>query len=104
MPLTLKYLLLVQLISKKKNRYIIQVDLPADYYKISLFVLFIDHFLNQLNDRFLSLRSITENFNIISLSSNSTQYEEKIKQLVEMYQGDLDSSVLAAMSKSKIWQ
>jgi hypothetical protein len=47
-----------------------------------------DHFLNQLNYRFLSHRSIVENFNVILLSFNSIQYEEKIKQLVEMNQDD----------------
>ncbi|KAL5239818.1 hypothetical protein ACI65C_007228 [Semiaphis heraclei] len=30
--------------------------------------------------------------------------EEKIKQLVEMYQSGLDCSVLAAVSETKIWQ
>jgi hypothetical protein len=59
--------------------------LLEDYYKISLFISFIDHFLNQSNDRFLSHRSIIENVNVILPSSNSIQYEEKIKQLVEMY-------------------
>jgi hypothetical protein len=35
---------------------------------------------------------------------NRIQYEEKIKQLVEMYQDNLDCSVLAAVSEINIWQ
>ncbi|KAE9542517.1 hypothetical protein AGLY_003378 [Aphis glycines] len=89
--------------NKQKNRCNVQVDLPEDYYRISLFIPFIDHFLNQLNDQFLNHRSIIENFNYILPSSNSIHNEEKIKQLVEMYQGDLDCSVLAAVSEIKIW-
>lgn len=69
-----------------------------------MFIPFVDHFLNQLNDRFLSHRSIIENFNFILPSSKSVYNEEKIKQLIEMYQGDLDCSVLAAVSEIKIWQ
>ena len=61
--------------------------MPEDYYRIPLFIPFIDHFLNQLNDGFLIHRSIIEHFNVILPSFNSIQYEEKIKQLVEMYQG-----------------
>jgi hypothetical protein len=63
--------------SKQKNRCNIQVDLLEDYYKIFLFIPFIDHFLNQLNYRFLSHRSIVENVNVILPSSISIQYEEK---------------------------
>lgn len=89
--------------NKQKNRCNIQVDFPEDYYRISLFIPFIDHFLNQLNDRFLNHRSIIENFNLILKPANSIHNEEKIKQLVEMYQDDLDCSVLAAVSEIKIW-
>jgi len=88
--------------NKQKNRCNVQVDLPEDYYRISLFIPFIDHFLNQLNDRFLNHRSIIENFNFILPSSNSIYNEEKIKQLVKIYQGDLDCNVLAAVSEIKI--
>jgi hypothetical protein len=41
---------------------------------------------------------------VILPSSKSIQYEEKIKQLVEMHQGHLDCSVLAVVSEIKIWQ
>jgi hypothetical protein len=63
-----------------------------------------DHFLNQLNNRFLFPRSVIENVNVILSSSNSTQYEEKIKQPVKIYQGHLDCSMLAVLSEIKIWQ
>lgn len=90
--------------NKQKIRCNVQVDFPEDYYRIYFFIPFVDHFLNQLNDRFLSHRSVIENFSFILQSSNSVHNEEKIKQLVKMYQGDLDCSVLAAVSEIKVWQ
>ncbi|KAF0738688.1 Integrase catalytic domain-containing protein [Aphis craccivora] len=48
--------------------------------------------------------SVIENFNFILPSSKSVHNEEKIKQLVEMYQCDLYCSMIAAVNEIKIWQ
>lgn len=88
----------------QKNKCNIQANFPEDYYRISLFIPFIDHFLNQINERFLSHRSILENFSFILPLSNRILNEEKIKQLVEIYQDDLDCSILTAVGEIKTWQ
>jgi hypothetical protein len=78
----LKYLLLVELTSKKTDAIsrLICLRIIIKYLLIS----FIDHFLNQLNDRFLSHRSVIENVNIIFHHPIVYNMKKKIRRLVEM--------------------
>jgi hypothetical protein len=88
----------------QKNRCNVQGNSPEDYFMISLFILFIYSFINELNERFLSHKTMFKNCTCLLPSSNGKFDEENIKQLIEMYQGDLDCGKLAAVGEIKTWQ
>lgn len=59
------------------------------FYKISIFIPFLDNFLDQLNDRFLAHKSILSNFGCILPKKRmkiSQEIRAMFKQLVETYQ------------------
>lgn len=88
----------------QKNRCNVQETSPEDYYRISLFIPFVDSFINELNERFLSHKTMLKNFTCLLPSSNGKFEEDNIKQLIEMYQDDLDCGKLAAIGEIKTWQ
>jgi hypothetical protein len=88
----------------QKNRCYVQENSPEDYFRISLFIPFIDSCINELNERFLSHKTMLKYFTCLLPSSNGKFDEENIKQLIEIYQGDLDCGKLAAVEEIKKWQ
>ncbi|KAL4134796.1 hypothetical protein QTP88_006508 [Uroleucon formosanum] len=91
-------------INVQKNRCNVQENSVEDYFRISLFIPFIDSFINELNERFLSHKTMLKNFTFFLSSSNGKFDEDNIKQLIKMYQDDLDCGKLAAVGKIKTWQ
>ncbi|CAI6373944.1 unnamed protein product [Macrosiphum euphorbiae] len=64
-------------------------DNPEYFLRVSVFIPFIDNFLDQLNDRFISHRIVLNNFDCILPKIEMKISEEikgKFKQLVETYQ------------------
>ncbi|KAL4148749.1 hypothetical protein QTP88_002913 [Uroleucon formosanum] len=55
-------------------------------------------------NRFLSHKTVLKNFTCLLPSSNGKFEEDNIKQLIEMYQDDLDCGKLAAIGEIKTWQ
>lgn len=69
----------------QKNCCNVQENFPEDYFRISLFILFIDSFINELNERFLYYKTMLKNFTCLLPFSNDEFEEDNIKQLIEMY-------------------
>ncbi|XP_025422906.1 52 kDa repressor of the inhibitor of the protein kinase-like [Sipha flava] len=68
-------------------------DNPEYFLRVSVFIPFIDNFLDQLNDRFISHRIVLNNFDCIIPKIEMKISEEikgKFKQLVETYQDIVD--------------
>ncbi|KAL4098258.1 hypothetical protein QTP88_022899 [Uroleucon formosanum] len=66
---------------------------PEYFLRVSVFIPFIDNFLDQLNDRFISHRIVLNNFDCILPKIEMKISEEikgKFKQLVETYQDIVD--------------
>lgn len=63
----------------QKNRCNVQETSPEDYYRISLFIPFIDSFINELNERFLSHKTMLKIFTCLLPSSNGKFEEDNIK-------------------------
>ncbi|XP_050065980.1 52 kDa repressor of the inhibitor of the protein kinase-like [Aphis gossypii] len=71
-------------------------DNPEYFLRVSLFIPFIDNFLDQLNDRFISHRIVLNNFDCILPKIEMKISEEikgKFKQLVETYQDIVDECI-----------
>jgi hypothetical protein len=68
-------------------------DNPEYFLRVSVFMPYIDNFLDQLNDRFISHRIVLNNFNCIIPKIEMKISEEikgKFKQLVETYHDIVD--------------
>jgi hypothetical protein len=68
-------------------------DNPEYCLRVSVLIPFIDNFLDQLNDRFISHRIVLNNFDCIILKIEMKISEEikgKFEQLVETYQDIVD--------------
>lgn len=62
---------------KQSNRANPQVSSVEDYYRVTVFMPFIDNFISQLTTRFLNHKSVIEGksiFYCLSLSQKSDQY------------------------------
>lgn len=78
-----------RLAMRQKHRMNIQTDDPEEYFRITLFIPFIDSFIQQLNDRFMNHKNIIRGFQI--LIKCSTFNEENLRELVDFYGDDVDN-------------
>ncbi|CAI6362318.1 unnamed protein product [Macrosiphum euphorbiae] len=83
---------LPRLTNIQKNRFNVKTPCPNEYYKISLFIPFLDNFISQLHDRFIAQKSLITNFCCLLPNNNLPNREENIKSLAEKYSEDLQCS------------
>lgn len=80
-------------------------DGPESYYKRTLFIPFIDHFIAQLNDRFLSQKDILSSFQALLSCDNEEIPEAAVDTLFQEYCSDLTTcSSQQLMGELKVWQ
>ncbi|XP_025406722.1 uncharacterized protein LOC112680748 [Sipha flava] len=72
-----------RLAKRQKHRINISINDPEEYFKIALFIPFLDSYIQQLNDRFINHKNIISGFQM--LMNSSTFNEERLKELVEFY-------------------
>ncbi|KAL4097961.1 hypothetical protein QTP88_022642 [Uroleucon formosanum] len=77
-----------RLAKRQKNRDNIPTKDPEEYFRITLFLPFLDSFVQQLNDRFVNHQNIISGFQMFVKSSEFD--EEKLRELVEFYANDVD--------------
>ncbi|KAL4153702.1 hypothetical protein QTP88_001535 [Uroleucon formosanum] len=77
-----------RLAKRQKNRDNIPTKDPEEYFRITLFLPFLDLFVQQLNDRFVNHQNIISGFQMFVKSSEFD--EEKLRELVEFYANDVD--------------
>lgn len=82
-------------------------DGPESYYKRTLFIPFIDHFITQLNERFISHKNILSSFQVL-LNTNNEDVPEAhvaVNVLFNEYCSDLTvNSSQQLLGEIKIWQ
>jgi hypothetical protein len=91
--------------AKQTHRCNISATSDEEYYKITIYIPFLDSFINQLQARFLNHKSILQGFQCL-LPKNPTisPSEEQIKDiqhLVEFYSEDLDCTSDMAIAETK---
>jgi len=74
--------------SRQAHRSNIATNNPESYYRVTIFIPFLDNFIGQLHDRFLSHENILSSFTCLFLNSDfkiSNDIEESFKLLSEIY-------------------
>lgn len=78
---------------------------PEQYFRISLFLPFLDSIINQLKERFLKHKSLLESFNILIPGRNENHYKTKLELLLQKYNYDLNECNLNILTAEyELWQ
>lgn len=94
---------LPRLTNIQKNRFNVKTTCSNEYYKISLFIPFLDNFISQLHDRFIEHKSLITNFCCLLPNNNLPNREENIKSLAEKYSEDLQCSSNSVIGEVLTW-
>jgi len=78
-------------VKRQKHRSDYSTDDPEQFFKISLFLPFVDNIVQHLKDWFLNHKSIIAGFSF--LISNENYDDQVIKDLSEFYSNDIDQEV-----------
>ncbi|XP_045478380.1 uncharacterized protein LOC123683377 [Harmonia axyridis] len=86
----------------------LETDNPQSYFKISLFLPFLDHFLSELNSRFLKHQDVLKSFECLLPTSTSNAevtrtQEESFKKLLNFYHEDIQIGDIAAIGELHMW-
>ncbi|XP_008180518.1 52 kDa repressor of the inhibitor of the protein kinase-like [Acyrthosiphon pisum] len=83
------------------NRLNISTESPEDYFRILIFVPFLDNFCEQLNDRFLNHKSLLKQFTCL-INANEKN-ETEFKELLKTYSADIEADKVSAIGEFTIW-
>jgi len=87
-------------VKRQKHRSNYSTDDPEHFFKISIFLPFVDSLVQQLKDRFLNHKNIIAGF--CFLISNENYDNQGIKDLSEFYSNDIDQEVFEV--EVKLWR
>lgn len=80
-----------RLAKRQKHRCNIMMNTPEEYYRVSIFIPFIDSIIQQLNDRFNKHREIISGFQaLIDIKTDINDIKTDFHQLVNFYQNDVE--------------
>ena len=88
-----------RMVKRQKHRSNYHTDDPEKYFKISIFLPFLDNLVQQLNDWFINHKTIIAGFYF--LISNKNYNQQAIKDLSEFYSNDIDQEVIE--TEIKLW-
>jgi len=87
------------MVKRQKHRSPYHIDNPEKYFKISVFLPFLDNLVQQLNDLFINHKTIIAGFYF--LISNKNYNQQAIKDLSKFYSDDIDQEVIE--TEVKLW-
>jgi len=87
----------------QKNLFNVKITCPNNYYKISLFISFLDNFIRQLHDKFIAHKSLIANCWCLLPNNNLPDEEENIKSLAEKYSEDLQCNPNSVIREVLTW-
>jgi len=85
----------------RTNRLNISTESPEDYFRILIFIPFLDNFCEQLNDRFLNHKSLLKQFTC--LKNADEKKETEFKELLKTYSADIEADEVSAVGEFTIW-
>ncbi|XP_022162591.1 52 kDa repressor of the inhibitor of the protein kinase-like [Myzus persicae] len=76
-----------------------------DFYRLKIYVPFLDNFLSQLHDRFIKHHKLLQSFScILPGYKTHSGTDQDIKYLIDTYQEDLNNSSLVITGELYLWQ
>jgi len=84
----------------QKNRKNIKTDDLEKYYRISIFIPYIDSFINQLKTGFIDHKTILNGFQ----SFLTQKQENDFVKLIDTYKGEFNSPTSVVLGEFKLWQ
>lgn len=85
----------------QRNRNNVQTNDIEQYFRITIFIPYIDSFINQLKSRFVDHKVIINGFHSL-FDINAT--ENDFMQLIDIYKEDLNSPTSILIGEFKLWQ
>ncbi|XP_025414908.1 52 kDa repressor of the inhibitor of the protein kinase-like [Sipha flava] len=92
---------------KQKNRDNYSVNTPEEYFKITIFIPYLDLFINEIESRFIEHQKILKGFQNLFLKTTemSTLEKDEFISLIDFYNHDLaDNNKDILISELKLWQ
>jgi hypothetical protein len=92
---------------KQKNRDNYSVNTPEEYFKITVFIPYLDLFINEVDRRFIEHQEILKGFQNVypKTPELSTLEKDEFISLIEFYKNDLlDKNNDILISKLKLWR
>lgn len=99
-------LIIPRLASRQTHRFNLKTDSSEDYFRISVFLPFLDHFSNELNLRFLKHQKLLGSFMCLLPEKNcaiTNIEEDQMKYLITFYAQDVQCSDTAAIGELHMW-
>lgn len=95
-----------RLSARQTQRCNINVDSTEAYFRVSIFVPFLDHFGTELKTRFLKHENLLSSFMCLMPDSEPiTEIQEvQLKKLVQFYEQDLQTNEKVAVGELFLWQ
>ncbi|KYN50073.1 52 kDa repressor of the inhibitor of the protein kinase, partial [Cyphomyrmex costatus] len=77
---------------------------PITYYKSNIFINFLDHFIMQMNERFLIHEQLLSSFQFLLAPSPLDQHNlHLLKNILQTYEADLQCNIEGLMNEYEIW-
>jgi hypothetical protein len=95
-----------RLASRQTKRCNVTATSDEEYYKIAIYIPFLDTFLSQLRSRFLNHKTILQGFQCLIPNDPHSISKEQLNDfanLVEFYSDDLDGNVDALVAELRLW-
>lgn len=91
-----------RLANKQEHRTNVITDSAESYYRVSLYIPFLDSFNQQLNERFLAHKSILSNF--LCLIKDKENSDKCFKELLKTYDVDIEADDYSALGEFSLWK
>jgi len=80
------------------------VNTPEEYFKITIFIPYLDMFINEIESRFIEHQKTLKGFQILfpKTSEMSTIEKDEFISLMDFYMADKNKDIL--ISELKLWQ
>lgn len=99
-------------LSRYQKKYLDELNISGNktaeqYYRLTIYVPFLDNFVSQLHDRFLNHHNLLKSFHSILPGYNidlDIYTDKNFKYLIDPYKEDLNTNELVIIGEMKLWQ
>lgn len=94
-----------RLTGRQAHRCNISIENPEEYYRITIFIPFLDSTKMQVHDRFLKHKNILKSFTCLLPNDQnfSSEHENSAKILLEKYKSITNCSIIEGIGELKLW-